>query len=100
MAVIKAFDCIRPCKEKVDRIAALPYDVYNRAEAKVEVEREPMSFLKIDRAETQLDDSVSTYAPEVYVKAHDTLWEMVDNGDFIRQGKKCYYIYLINYTII
>ena len=69
MAVIRPFAGIRPCRGKAARIAALPYDVYNRQEAKAEVEREPESFLKIDRAETQFDDSVDTYAPEVYQKA-------------------------------
>lgn len=93
MAEIRPFACIRPCREKADRIAALPYDVYNRKEAKEEVLREPESFLKIDRAETQFDDSVDIYAPEVYQKAHDTLWEMVEKGDFIRDDKPCYYIY-------
>lgn len=93
MAVIRPFACIRPCREKADRIAALPYDVYNRQEAKAEVEREPESFLRIDRAETQFDDSVDTYAPEVYRRAHDTLWEMVSKGDFICEDKSCYYIY-------
>lgn len=93
MAVIRPFAGIRPCRGKAARIAALPYDVYNRQEAKAEVEREPESFLKIDRAETQFDDSVDTYAPEVYQKAHDILWEMVENGDFIREQKSCYYIY-------
>lgn len=93
MAVIRPFAGIRPCKEKVSNIAALPYDVYNRTEAKAEVMKEPDSFLKIDRAETQFDDSVDTYAPEVYQKAHDTLWEMVEKGDFIREEAPCYYIY-------
>ena len=93
MAVIRPFAAIRPCDEKAHRIAALPYDVYNRQEAKAEVEKEPESFLKIDRAETQFDDSVDTYAPEVYRRAHDTLWEMVDRGDFVRDSKPCYYIY-------
>lgn len=93
MAVIRPFACIRPCREKADRIAALPYDVYNRQEAKAEVEREPESFLKIDRAETQFDDSVDTYAPEVYQRAHDTLWDMVKKGDFITEDQPCYYIY-------
>lgn len=93
MAVIRPFKGIRPCQEKVSNIAALPYDVYNRAEAKVEVEKEPDSFLKIDRAETQFDDSVDTYAPEVYQRAHDTLWDMVAKGDFIRDDAPCYYIY-------
>lgn len=93
MAVVKPFQCIRPCREKASRIAALPYDVYNREEAKAEVLREPESFLRIDRAETQFDDSVDTYAPEVYQKAHDILWDMAANGDFIKEEKPCYYIY-------
>ena len=93
MAVIRPFAGIRPCQEKAAKIAALPYDVYNREEAKAEVVKEPESFLKIDRAETQFPDNVDTYAPEVYQKAHDTLWEMVQNGDFVREEKPCYYIY-------
>lgn len=68
MAVIKAFECIRPDEKVADRVAALPYDVYNREEALNEVEREPLSFLAIDRAETQFDSSVDTYADCVYDK--------------------------------
>ena len=93
MATIKPFACIRPCREKADKIAALPYDVYNRKEAKAEVEKEPESFLKIDRPETQFADDQDMYAPEVYQKAHDILWKMVADGDFIREEKPCYYIY-------
>ena len=93
MAEIRPFACVRPCREKAAKIAALPYDVYNRKEAKEEVLREPESFLKIDRAETQFDDSVDIYAPEVYQKAHDMLWDMIAKGDFIRDKKSCYYIY-------
>ena len=84
---------IRPSKEKAARIAALPYDVYNRAEAKSEVEKEPLSFLRIDRPETQFADDMDMYADEVYQKAHDILWEMVANGDFVTEDKECYYIY-------
>lgn len=93
MAKIKAFSGIRPEQNLVSRIAALPYDVYNRQEAKAEVEKEPLSFLKIDRAETQLDDEVDTYAPQVYQKAHDILWEMIREGAFTRDVKPCYYLY-------
>ncbi len=93
MALIKPFVCIRPCQEKAAHIAALPYDVYNRREAAEEVAREPESFLRIDRAETQFDDSVDMYAPEVYQKAHDLLWEMIERGEFVTEDKPCYYIY-------
>lgn len=93
MAVIRPFAGIRPCREKVSSIAALPYDVYDRAEAKEEVRREPDSFLRIDRPETQFPDGADMYAPEVYQKAHDILWEMVEKGDLIREETPCYYIY-------
>lgn len=93
MAVVKPFAAIRPQREKAEKIAALPYDVYHREEAKKVVEENPESFLKIDRAETQLEDSVDMYDKKVYQKAHDTLWEMVRDGSFVKEEKPCYYIY-------
>ena len=93
MAIIKPFAAIRPEAGKADKIAALPYDVYNREEAKEVVKKNPLGFLKIDRAETQFDDSVDTYDERVYTKAHDMLWEMVEDGSFVRDEQPCYYIY-------
>ena len=93
MAVIRPFQCVRPRKDVADRVAALPYDVYNRQEAKKEVEREPLSFLKIDRAETNFDDSVDTYAPEVYQKAKEILNEEITRGIYEKDDSEAYYIY-------
>lgn len=93
MATIRPFQCIRPNKDVADRVAALPYDVYNRAEATEEVKREPLSFLKIDRAETSFDDSVDTYAPEVYQKAKELLQKDIEDGIYIKDETECYYLY-------
>lgn len=93
MARIKPFLCIRPEASVADRVAALPYDVYNRKEAKQEVEREPLSFLKIDRAETSFPDSVDTYAPEVYAKAKELLEQAISDGTYVTEEKEYYYIY-------
>lgn len=93
MAVIKAFECIRPDEKVADRVAALPYDVYNREEALKEVEREPWSFLAIDRAETQFDSSVDTYADCVYDKARELLDSRIADGTFITDTDKAYYVY-------
>lgn len=93
MAKIKPFIGIRPNKGKAAEIAALPYDVYNREEAVDVVAGNPESFLRIDRAETNFPISVDTYDDRVYKKAHDLLWEKVADGSFIRENKKCYYIY-------
>ena len=93
MAEIRPFVSIRPQRGKAAEIAALPYDVYNREEATKEVERHPQSFLSIDRAETQFPLSVDMYDDKVYERAHDTLWQWVENGTFLTEDKKCYYLY-------
>lgn len=93
MADIRPFRAIRPKQGLESRIAALPYDVYNREEAKKETQKEALSFLKIDRAETQFDDSVDIYADVIYRRAHDTLWEMIKDGELIKEKEACYYLY-------
>ncbi len=93
MAKIIPFQCVRPAKGMAQTIAALPYDVYNRAEAKEVVSKNPSSFLAIDRAETQFPDEVDTYAECVYEKAASMLLEWIADGRFIRDERKCYYIY-------
>ena len=93
MAMIKPFKAVRPAENLAEKIAALPYDVYNREEAKEEITREPHSFLKIDRAETNFPDHVSTYDTAVYEKAKDLLEDMLTNGEFVTEGEECFYIY-------
>ena len=88
MAVIKPFVCVRPSREKADKIAALPYDVYNRQEAKAVVDKNPQSFLAIDRAETQFPDEVDTYAPQVYDKAAQMIADWKANGSFVTDEER------------
>ena len=93
MATVKPFICIRPNEKVADKVAALPYDVYNRQEAKEVVKDNKLSFLNIDRAETQFDDSVDTYDKKVYAKAKELLESMINDGTFITDTDRCYYIY-------
>ena len=93
MATVKPFFCIRPRADVADRVAALPYDVYNRSEAKKETLREPLSFLKIDRAETQLPDTVDSYDSSVYKKARELLRDRIQDGTFLEDSEECYYVY-------
>ena len=93
MAIVKPFICIRPNREAAAKVAALPYDVYNRQEACREVEGNPLSFLNIDRAETQFPDSVDTYADCVYEKARELLDQRMADGTLITDGEEAYYIY-------
>lgn len=93
MATIKPFYCIRPAASLAHRVAALPYDVYNRSEAKVVASKDSLSFLNIDRAETQFPDDVDTYADCVYAKAAELLNARITDGTFVTDSTKNYYIY-------
>ncbi len=93
MAVIKPFKAYRPAKGSEERIAALPYDVYNSREAREVVEKNPASFLGIDRAETQFPAGISPYEDRVYEKAADMLHTAMADGTFVQEQAPCYYIY-------
>ncbi len=93
MADIRPFRAYRPKEGLEDKIAALPYDVYNRSEATEEVKREPKSFLGIDRAETGFPAEVDTYADCVYQRAKELLWGRIAAGDFVQDEGVCYYLY-------
>lgn len=93
MAVIKAFECVKPTKELASQVAALPYDVYNRQEACEAVKGKPYSFLRIDRAETNFDAETDTYDDKVYAKAKELFEQMKEKGIYEKIAKKCYYIY-------
>lgn len=93
MAEIRPFAAYRPAPGMENKIAALPYDVYNRREAREVVRQNPESFLAIDRAETGFDESVDTYAPEVYERAAALLREWIAEGKFVQDEKPCYYLY-------
>lgn len=93
MATIRPFKCVRPAATLADKVAALPYDVYNRNEACEAVKNKPLSFLNIDRAETQFDSTVDTYDQRVYQKARELLDNRIADGTFICDEANAYYIY-------
>ena len=93
MAVVRPFSCVRPAAEHAAEIAALPYDVYNREEAKREVKSHPLSFLAIDRPETGFPDTADMYAPEVYAYAKDLFEQWVKDGNYVEDPNETYYLY-------
>lgn len=93
MTVLKSFKAIRPTTELAGQVAALPYDVMNSNEARKMVKDNPYSFLHVDKAEIDLADSVDPYDQQVYLKAHDNLQKMIEQGILIQDEESCLYIY-------
>lgn len=93
MAVFQTFKALRPVKEKAARVAALPYDVVSREEAREIGDANPDSFLHVDRAEMDLAPEMDLYDARVYEQARKNLLDMEKDGVLIQDEKKCYYIY-------
>lgn len=91
--IVKPFAAVRPTASVADQVAALPYDVYDRAEAVAAVDGEPLSFLNIDRPETQFPADADMYAPEVYAKARELFDARRADGTFVTEPAPCFYLY-------
>lgn len=93
MSVLRPFEAIRPKKEYASKVAALPYDVMNSAEARDMTVGNDLSFLHVDKAEIDLPESTYIYSEEVYEKANENLNKLIDNGIIEKENKPCFYIY-------
>ncbi len=87
------FPCTRPVPEAAAEVAALPYDVFDRAEAAAYVRDRPRSFLNIDRPETQFPPEQDMYAPEVYARAAELLHERIADHTLFADPARSYYLY-------
>lgn len=94
MMHIYPFKALRPVNPaEAETISALPYDVMNRAEAKAMAEGLPHSYLRVTRAELELDDSVDAYDPKVYAHARENMEKMIADGVIAFDKKDCLYVY-------
>lgn len=93
MAVFKPFKAIRPIPEAAQKVAALPYDVMNSAEAREAVKGNEYSFLHVDKAEIDLPEDTYIYDEKVYLKAAQNLEKLMQNGVCRQDETDCFYIY-------
>ena len=93
MADIRPFCACRPAAGLESEIAALPYDVFSRTEAREYVASHPGSFLAIDRAETTMPPEMDIYDDRVYEHASELLSEWIREGRFVQDSTPCYYVY-------
>ncbi len=69
MATLFPFRALRPRPADAARMSAVPYDVVSTEEARALAENNPLSFLRVSRAEIELPPSTDPYADVVYERA-------------------------------
>ena len=69
MSLLFPFRALRPIPSVVSRVASVPYDVVDTAEARALAADNPLSFLHVTRAEIDLPPDTHPYGDVVYEKA-------------------------------
>src|SRR5215831_14874371 len=69
MATLTPFRALRPNPADASRIASVPYDVVNTDEARALADGNPLSFLRVSRAEIELPPGTDPHADSVYQRA-------------------------------
>ncbi len=93
MATVRPFKSLRPRLDLVEKVASLPYDVMNRAEAKEMAKGNEHSFLHIVRSEIDLPDEMDAYDEKVYKQARKNLDKFEEEKILVEDPKPQFYIY-------
>lgn len=93
MVSVLPFRALSPRPSAVDEVAAPPYDVMSRAEAREMIKDKPNSILRVTRPDAILSDEVSTYDDLAYHTAREELCRLFAEGILVFDTDPCYYIY-------
>jgi uncharacterized protein (DUF1015 family) len=90
---INPFSAVRPQPELASRVAAVPYDVVNRAEAAELAQSNRYSFLHVGRSDIDLPEDTDPHDPRIYARARAALDEFLAEGILLRDPERSLYLY-------
>ena len=92
MATLRPFRALRPKPSDAAAIAAVPYDVVDANEARALAEGNPLSFLRVSRAEIELPSGTDPYSERVYQRAARN-FEILKKGSLVLEDEPSVYLY-------
>jgi uncharacterized protein (DUF1015 family) len=90
---LHSFSAIRPAPQLAEQVAAVPYDVVNRAEAMELARGNPHSFLHVGRSDIDLPESTDPHDPQIYARAREALSQLLADGTLLRDRERSLYLY-------
>ncbi len=95
MAIVRPFRALRPTPEAASRVASVPYDVVDTAEARRLADGNEDSFLRVIRPEIELPDGADAHADEVYARGRRNLDALRARGVLVVEERPRLYLYRI-----
>ena len=96
MAKVFPFQSLRPAAHLAQQVAAVPYDVVDRDEARALAAGNPNSFLHVTKPEIDLPNDQDPYADAVYAAGAEALSRLQRDGVLVREAKPCFYLYALS----
>ncbi len=93
MARLHPFCAVRPEAGSAARVAAPPYDVMTADEARTLAHDNPLSFLRVTRAELELAAGTPPYSEAVYERARTNFEALRAAGTLLRDAEPAVYVY-------
>ncbi|MGE0453322.1 MAG: DUF1015 domain-containing protein [Vicinamibacteria bacterium] len=93
MVSIRPFRALRPAPECAPEVSSVPYDVVSTEEARQLASGEPLSFLRVTRAEIDLPPDADPYAPQVYERARQNLQALRERAPLLTEETPSLYFY-------
>jgi uncharacterized protein (DUF1015 family) len=91
MAALIPFRALRPRPADAAQIAAVPYDVVSTSEATALADGNPLSFLRVSRAEIELPPGTNPYADEVYARAQQNFARLKERSMVVEAEPSLYF---------
>jgi len=93
MPVIAPFRALRPAPSSARAVYAVPYDVVSTDEARAVAAGNPLSFLRVSRAEVDLPQDTNPYADVVYAKAVENFGALKTRAPLVLEDAPSLYVY-------
>jgi uncharacterized protein (DUF1015 family) len=90
---LNPFRAVRPRPDLAAQVAAVPYDVVNRAEAAELARGNPHSFLHVGRSDIDLPQDVDPYDARIYSRAREALDDLLARGTLLRDPERRLFLY-------
>ncbi len=96
MATIKPFKALRPDKEQAKLVSCVPYDVVYESEVRKFISTNPLSFLRVTRAEAEFLEDTKPSPEEVFKRAKENLEEFINKEILMQDGEESIYVYRVS----
>jgi uncharacterized protein (DUF1015 family) len=96
VAIIKPFKALRPEASQAKHVSCVPYDVVYESEVRKFITQNPLSFLRVTRAEAEFPEGANPTHDEIFARAKSNLDEFIFRGIYTTDAQDAIYIYRLS----